>query len=51
MIEQRDFERALTEVRPSTGPWMATARNVALFGNESGAYDDLAAYLKKRKLA
>jgi SpoVK/Ycf46/Vps4 family AAA+-type ATPase len=50
MIEQRDFERALTEVRPSTAPWFATARNVALFANEGGTYDELATYLKKRKL-
>ncbi|OLB78918.1 MAG: AAA family ATPase [Actinobacteria bacterium 13_2_20CM_2_71_6] len=50
MIEQRDFERALREVRPSTAPWFATARNVALFANEGGTYDELAAYLKKRKL-
>jgi SpoVK/Ycf46/Vps4 family AAA+-type ATPase len=50
MIEQRDFERALREVKPSTAAWMATARNVAMFANEGGAYDDLAAYLKKRKL-
>lgn len=50
MIEQRDFDRALKEVRPSTGPWFATARNVALFANEGGAYDDLVAYLKSRKL-
>jgi SpoVK/Ycf46/Vps4 family AAA+-type ATPase len=46
----RDFERALTEVRPSTAPWFATARNVALFANEGGTYDELATYLKKRKL-
>jgi SpoVK/Ycf46/Vps4 family AAA+-type ATPase len=45
MIEQR-----LREVRPSTAPWFATARNVALFANEGGTYDELAAYLKKRKL-
>ena len=50
MIEQRDFERALREVRPSTAPWFATARNVALFANEGGTYDELASYLKKRKL-
>jgi SpoVK/Ycf46/Vps4 family AAA+-type ATPase len=50
MIEQRDLERALKEVRPSTRPWMATARNVAMFANEGGVYDDLVAYLKKRKL-
>jgi SpoVK/Ycf46/Vps4 family AAA+-type ATPase len=50
MIEHRDFERALAEVRPSTAPWFATARNVALFANEGGTYDELATYLKKRKL-
>ena len=49
MIEQRDFETALREVRPSTGPWMATAKNVAMYANEGGSYDELAAYLKKRK--
>jgi hypothetical protein len=26
------------------------ARNVALFANEGGTYDDLAAYLRKRRL-
>ncbi|HCU48508.1 MAG TPA: AAA family ATPase, partial [Micromonosporaceae bacterium] len=50
MIEQRDFEAALREIRPSTGPWMTTARNVAMFANEGGAYDELAKYLKKQKL-
>ena len=49
MIEQRDFDTALREVRPSTGPWMATASNVAMYANEGGTYDELAAYLKKRK--
>ena len=50
MIEQRDFTQALREVRVSTKPWFATARNVAMFSNEGGVYDDLVAYLKKRKL-
>ena len=50
MIEQRDFEAALREVRPSTKTWMVTARNVATFANEGGAYDELAKYLKQRKL-
>lgn len=50
MIEQRDFEAALREIRPSTGPWLTTARNVAMFANEGGAYDELAKYLKKQKL-
>ncbi|MEU7901641.1 ATP-binding protein [Actinoplanes sp. NPDC049118] len=50
MISQRDMTSAVREVRPSTDAWFATARNVAMFGNESGEYDDLAAYLRKRKL-
>jgi AAA+ superfamily predicted ATPase len=50
MIEMRDLEAALAEVRPSIGPWLDTARNVAMFANASGEYDDLLAYLKKRRL-
>jgi SpoVK/Ycf46/Vps4 family AAA+-type ATPase len=50
MINQGDMLAAAREVRPSTDAWFATARNVAMFANESGAYDDLAAYLKKRKI-
>ncbi|MEU7933266.1 ATP-binding protein [Micromonospora echinofusca] len=50
MIEHRDLERAVKEVRPSTKPWMATARNVAMFANEGGVYDDLVAYLKRRRM-
>ena len=50
MIEQRDFEAALREIQPSTGAWMTTARNVAMFANSDGAYNDLAKYLKKNKL-
>jgi SpoVK/Ycf46/Vps4 family AAA+-type ATPase len=49
MIEQRDLEAALRDIRPSTGSWFATARNVAQFANEGGAYDDLVAYLKKHR--
>jgi SpoVK/Ycf46/Vps4 family AAA+-type ATPase len=50
MIEQRDFDRALKEIRPSIRPWFSTARNVAMFANEGGTYDDLVAYLKRRRL-
>ena len=34
-------------MRPSIGAWFETARNVALFANGDGGYDDLLAYLKK----
>jgi SpoVK/Ycf46/Vps4 family AAA+-type ATPase len=50
MIGQADLEAAAVEVKPSLGPWFETARNVALFANEGGTYDDLAAYLKRRRL-
>jgi SpoVK/Ycf46/Vps4 family AAA+-type ATPase len=50
MIGQPDLEASVAEVRPSLGPWFETARNVALFANEGGAYDDLAAYLRKRRM-
>jgi hypothetical protein len=46
----RDLEAALSEVRPSSGPWFQTARNVALFANQDGSYDELASYLKSRGL-
>jgi len=50
LIGQADLEAAVGEVRPSLGTWFDTARNVALFANEGGAYDDLVAYLRKRRL-
>jgi SpoVK/Ycf46/Vps4 family AAA+-type ATPase len=50
MIEMRDLEAALSEVQPSIGPWLQTAKNVAQYGNEDGRYDELLAYLRKRRL-
>jgi AAA+ superfamily predicted ATPase len=50
MIGQPDLEAAAAQVRPSLGPWFDAARNVALFANEGGSYDDLAAYLKQRRM-
>lgn len=49
MIEMPDLEAALSEVQPSIGPWLQTAKNVAQYGNEDGRYDELLAYLRKRK--
>jgi AAA+ superfamily predicted ATPase len=50
MIGTPDLEAAIAEVKPSLSAWFDTARNVALFANEGGTYDDLAAYLRKRRL-
>jgi SpoVK/Ycf46/Vps4 family AAA+-type ATPase len=41
---------ALRRTRPSTLEWLSTARNYAIYSNEGGLYDGVAAYLKKRKL-
>lgn len=49
-IQQRDFEAAISEVRPSTRPWFDTARNYAMFANEGGVYDELLNYIQARKL-
>jgi SpoVK/Ycf46/Vps4 family AAA+-type ATPase len=42
--------RALRDRKPSTVEWLSTAKNYALYSNEGGLYDDVAAYLRKRKL-
>jgi len=47
MIGMADFDAALREVRPSTGPWFSSARGVAMFANEGGAYDELVAYFRE----
>jgi AAA+ superfamily predicted ATPase len=51
MIGMRDLLDAAAQVQPSVESWFAAARNVAMFANEGGMYDDLVTYLKKsRKL-
>jgi len=42
--------RALRAQRPSVLEWLNTAKNYAIYSNEGGLYDDVAAYLRKRKL-
>ncbi|MFJ9794079.1 tetratricopeptide repeat protein [Streptomyces globosus] len=49
MIGTKDLLDAARSVVPSTEPWFAAARNVAMFANEGGMYDDLVTYLKKRR--
>ncbi|MBL1073536.1 ATP-binding protein [Nocardia sp. 2] len=48
-VQMPDIERALAQVRPSTGAWFESARNVVEFANNDGSYDDLAAYMRTRK--
>lgn len=47
-VTMADLERAISQVRPSIGPWLDMAENVVLYANTSGEYDDLAKYLRRR---
>jgi SpoVK/Ycf46/Vps4 family AAA+-type ATPase len=49
-ITMAELEYALAQIRPSIRAWLEAARNVALYANESGAYDELVDYLKARRL-
>ena len=45
-LTTRDLTTALSDVRPTTGEWFATARNYVLYANQEGLYDDVRRYLK-----
>jgi hypothetical protein len=49
-ITMADMNAALADVRPSTTAWLQSARNVVTFANNDGRYDDLAAYLRSRRM-
>lgn len=48
-INAKDLANALKQVRPSTKEWFNTARNYALYANDSGLYDEILEYLKIKK--
>ncbi|MFE9534891.1 ATP-binding protein [Streptomyces sp. NPDC006691] len=50
MIGMKDLLDAARQTTSSTEPWFASARNVAMYANDGGMYDDLVAYLKKRRM-
>ena len=45
----KDLQKAIKQHRPTTVEWFATARNYALYANESGLYDPILNYLKIRR--
>ena len=45
-LSTKDLLAATKSVKPSTRDWFATARNYALYSNQSGLYDDILKYLK-----
>jgi transitional endoplasmic reticulum ATPase len=44
-----DLLRVVNEARPTTAEWMQTARSYALHANQAGTYDDVLAYLEKKR--
>ncbi len=48
-IGMQDLRATLAEVKPSTGPWLQSARNVVDFANADGRYDDLKNYLEAKQ--
>ncbi len=49
-VGQRDFQKAIRDVRPTVRSWFDTARHYAQFANEDGVYDDLLKYLKTNNM-
>ncbi len=48
-IETKDLFEAIAIHNPTTQEWFTTAKNYALFANDSGLYDDVLSYLKIKK--
>lgn len=48
-VNTADLKNAIAKHKPTTKDWFATARNYALYSNESGLYDDILKYLKIKK--
>lgn len=48
-IETKDLIKALKKHKPSTQEWFTTAKNFAMFANDSGLYDEILNYLKIKK--
>jgi len=47
-LRTKDLLNTLKQVKPSTSPWFASARNYAMYANEGGIYDDILEYLKMK---
>jgi SpoVK/Ycf46/Vps4 family AAA+-type ATPase len=48
-ITTKDLLKAARQHKATTSEWFSTARNYALYANESGLYDDILKYLKLKK--
>lgn len=48
-ITQKDLLKAVKQHKATTAEWFGTARNYALYANETGLYDEILNYLNIRK--
>lgn len=48
-LQTKDLQKAAKQHKATTQEWFSTARNYALYANESGLYDDILQYLKVKK--
>ena len=48
-IKTKDLIKAVKKHRPSTKEWFSSAKNYALYANDSGLYDDILKYLDIKK--
>jgi transitional endoplasmic reticulum ATPase len=48
-LQTKDLLASLKQVKPSTKEWFNTARNYAIYANDSGLYDEILEYLKIKK--
>jgi SpoVK/Ycf46/Vps4 family AAA+-type ATPase len=45
-LTTKDLTNAIKKVKPSTKEWFQTAKNYAIYANDSGIYDEILTYLK-----
>lgn len=49
-ITQASLEHSAAATRPSVLPWFETAKNYAVYANNTGEFDGLLAYIKRQRL-
>ena len=49
VLSEKNIIKAIKKVKASTKEWFGSAKNYALYSNDSGIYDDILAYLNIRK--
>lgn len=48
-LSMKSLVNAIKKVKPSTKEWFGSAKNYALYSNDSGLYDDILSYLNIKK--